>query len=87
MGIYGGKRPERKEEPEKEIRPFAELCRFADEYQYFIELDKPFKEFDNMFLVVKDKNDEIIEKIIIDDISALDPISAKILNKLSRNDN
>lgn len=65
--------------------PFSELCRFADEYDLVVELDKPFVEFPNILLKVIEKStgDEI-KRITLDDISTLNEEAAKLLNDLSK---
>lgn len=73
--------------PEKEtdnFTPFNELCKFANEYGYIIELDKPFKEFEKLILRVVDNDGEEVHKKIIDDIYSINECAADILNSLSR---
>lgn len=73
--------------PEKEtdnFTPFNELCKFADEYGYIIEIDKPFKEFENLILKVTEVDGEVIHKVTLDNIFSLNENSADILNSLSR---
>lgn len=61
---------------------FNELCKFADEYGFKVEIEKPFKEMDNLFLnIIKDNE---IEQIILKDITHLNKQSAILLNHLSQ---
>jgi hypothetical protein len=77
MGIYDS-------EKQEQFTPFSELCKFADVYGYDVQIEKPFKEMDNLFLKVLDKDGEEVYKITLDDISALNEESAAILNDLSK---
>lgn len=77
---YGKKPPQ----PEEIFTPFSELCRYADEFDLVVELDKPFKEFDEIMLKVLDEEGEIVKRITLNDIASLDKEAAKILNELSK---
>lgn len=62
---------------------FTELCRYADEYHLIVELEKPFEEFDQIFLKLIDADGNQVNSIILSDISVLDKESAALLNELS----
>lgn len=79
---YGAKEPPKREEI---FTPFSELCRYADEYHMIVELEKPFSEFDEIFLRVLDEEDNEIYKITLGDIASLDEEAGKVLNELSKN--
>lgn len=67
-----------------ENSPYNELCHFADQYKLWIEIDKPFNEFDEMYLKVVDKENNVIKKILLDSIETLDLESSKMLNELGK---
>lgn len=77
MGIYDKKKPD-------VFTPFSELCKFADAYGYSVELEKPFVEMKQMFLLVKDQDGNEIKKIILDDIATVNDEAASALNDLSQ---
>jgi hypothetical protein len=64
--------------------PYEELCRFAESCDLSVEIDKPFSEFENLFLKVTDKDKEEIGKVAIDNITYIQNASAKLLNDLSK---
>lgn len=65
--------------------PYAELCKFADEYDLVVELDKPFKEFPNLLLkVIERSTGDEIKRIVLDDISSVNDEAAKVLNDLTK---
>jgi hypothetical protein len=68
---------------EEDNTPFAELCHFADEHKLTVELEKPFEQMENLFLLVK-KSGEVVQKITINDIEALNKEAAKALKKLEK---
>jgi hypothetical protein len=72
------------EEDEEAFTPYNELWKFCEEYSLLIELDKPFPEFDNIILRVVDPDGEILKKIILDNITELQPQSGKVLNDLAK---
>lgn len=76
MGKYDKKK--------EQFTPFSELCKFADEFEYDVLLEKPFKEMKNMFLIINDSDGEQLERITLKDISVVNKEAAKLLNKLSK---
>jgi hypothetical protein len=72
------------QEIEEPFTPFNELCRFADKYDYKILIDKPFAEFDELLLEIRDKEDERVERVTLKDITEINKKSARLLNKLSK---
>ena len=63
---------------------FKELCRFADASDLRVEIEKPFSEFENLFLKVVNKDKEELVKVTLDNIDKLEKESAKLLNELSK---
>ena len=68
----------------KVFTAFSELCRFADEYGYVVELEKPFVEFEQLFLKVLDEDGNEVKKITLKDISSVNKVAGKVLNELSK---
>ena len=64
--------------------PFAELCRYADQYHLVVEIEKPFQQFDQLFLKLIDADGKEVHRIMLTDISVLNKESASLLNELSK---
>lgn len=61
-----------------------ELNHFCEQYDFFLELEKPFEEMDGMILKVVNKEDEVVGKATINDILKIDKDAAKMLNELAK---
>lgn len=68
----------------KICNPFTELCRFTDEYGYTVEIEKPFVEFDEIFLKVLDSEGNEMKKTTLPDIYTIEKEAGKMLNSLSK---
>lgn len=69
---------------EENFTPFNELMRYADEFSLHVEIEKPFKEFDQLFLKVVDSEGNEIKRVVLQDITNIDKESSKLLNELSK---
>jgi hypothetical protein len=78
----------KKKEPDKydaQETPFGELCLFSDHYGLHVEIEKPFKEMENLFVkVIDQQTGEEVYRSAIDDISVLNEEASRILNNLSQ---
>lgn len=69
---------------EEIFTPFSELCKFADQYSYRVEIEKPFQQFDQLYLKVVNEDGETVERITLEDISTINVESASLLNRLGK---
>lgn len=76
-----GKKPK----VEEVFTPFSELCHYAEEFGMTVELDKPFEEFDQLLLVIRDTDGNTVHSVTLEDIADLNQESAKLLNEESKN--
>ena len=83
MGKYGNSNNVPKHD--EQFTPFTELCKFAEEYELVVEIEKPFVEFENLYLkVVNKKTGEDIKRIMLNDIYSLNEEAAAVLNLLAQ---
>ncbi len=89
MSKYGESKKDvpSQEIPERDMdkfTPYTELCKFADEYELRLEIEKPFVEMENLFLKVIDRDTgEEVKRVMLNDISSLNDEAATVLNELS----
>jgi hypothetical protein len=66
------------------FNPFTELCHYADEYHLVVEIEKPFPEFDQLFLKLVDADEEVVHRVTLENISYINDEAATLLNELSK---
>lgn len=72
------------QDKEEIFNSFTELCRYAEEYHFVVEIEKPFEEFDQLFLKIMDADGEEVHRVTLDDIYALNDEAASLLNEISK---
>lgn len=63
---------------------FTELCRYADKYHLVVEIEKPFQQFDKLFLKLINADGEETHRVLLNDIASLDKESGTLLNEISK---
>ncbi len=67
------------------LTSMEELWKFCSEYELWLELEKPFKEFDELILQVVDPIEkEVIQKQTVKNILKIEKDAARLLNSLSK---
>jgi hypothetical protein len=83
---YNGKMGNKPYDKDSEeiFNSFTELCHYADEFHLVVELEKPFEEFDQLFLKIIDSDGEETYRVTIEDIVDLNDEAADLLNEISK---